>query len=424
MTKKEGASAAPAIVTRRAREQLLHLLVEAAELEHNLLCSYLYAAFSLKRGAAEDLLPHELAAVERWRKLILSVAHEEMAHLVLASNLMVAVGARAHFNRPNFPVPPGYHPAGIVARLAPFGPDTMDHFIFLERPEGMPLSDAETFKPAVPYVRGERPAALMPGACDYSTIGEFYAAVRDCLIDVASDLGGDALFSGPASAQVGPEVVSLPGVALISDLASALSAVETIVVQGEGAPAEAADSHFERFRRIKAEYEALRRERPAFEPARAIADDPVMRRPVTREDRVHVSEPRAAAVLDLANALYNHMLRLLTQAFGRADAQPDARRELVDAAVSLMGLLGAVSDHLTTLPAEAPHAGVRAGITFTMLRATEPLVEHAAERRILAERFEELAEGTRAACRGHALEARARELDALARKFRAAPARA
>ena len=30
------------------REQLIHALYEAAELEHNLMCTYLYAAFSLK----------------------------------------------------------------------------------------------------------------------------------------------------------------------------------------------------------------------------------------------------------------------------------------------------------------------------------------------------------------------------------------
>ena len=32
------------------REQLLHLLAEAAEIDHTLMCSYLYAAFSLKRA--------------------------------------------------------------------------------------------------------------------------------------------------------------------------------------------------------------------------------------------------------------------------------------------------------------------------------------------------------------------------------------
>src|SRR5687767_15195111 len=41
------------------REQLIHVLTEAAEIEHNLLCSYLHAAFSLKRGIAEGLTPTE-----------------------------------------------------------------------------------------------------------------------------------------------------------------------------------------------------------------------------------------------------------------------------------------------------------------------------------------------------------------------------
>ena len=40
-------SAQAAIVSR---EILLHQLYEAAELEHNLMCTYLYAAFSMKQG--------------------------------------------------------------------------------------------------------------------------------------------------------------------------------------------------------------------------------------------------------------------------------------------------------------------------------------------------------------------------------------
>jgi hypothetical protein len=41
---------APAI----SREALIHALYEAAELEHNLMCTYLYAAFSLKSGTRKD----------------------------------------------------------------------------------------------------------------------------------------------------------------------------------------------------------------------------------------------------------------------------------------------------------------------------------------------------------------------------------
>jgi len=36
-----------------SREQLLNALAEAAEIEHHLMCCYLYAAFSLKQGLEE-----------------------------------------------------------------------------------------------------------------------------------------------------------------------------------------------------------------------------------------------------------------------------------------------------------------------------------------------------------------------------------
>lgn len=118
------------------REQLFHLLAEAAEIEHTLMCSYLYAAFSLKTRAEDGLSPEELAAVRRWRETIVSVAIDEMAHLLLVANLSIAVGGRPHFARPNFPIAPGYFPSGVVVRLTPFDRDTLDHFIFLERPKG------------------------------------------------------------------------------------------------------------------------------------------------------------------------------------------------------------------------------------------------------------------------------------------------
>lgn len=110
------------------REQLIHVLTEAAEIEHNLLCSYLYAAFSMKRGVEEGL-----------------TSAEEMAHLALVNNLLVFVGGSPHFNRPNFPVPPGYHPAGFTVRLTPFDADTLEHFLYVERPAGAPLADGAKF---------------------------------------------------------------------------------------------------------------------------------------------------------------------------------------------------------------------------------------------------------------------------------------
>src|SRR5262249_61164286 len=62
------------------REQLITLLTEAAEIEHGLMCCYLYAAFGLKTGDDSGLAPAQLEATRRWRSIILDVAIEEMLH--------------------------------------------------------------------------------------------------------------------------------------------------------------------------------------------------------------------------------------------------------------------------------------------------------------------------------------------------------
>src|ERR1700736_6315212 len=125
------------------REALIYMLCEAAELEHGIMCQYLYAAFSLKQSQDEGLTAPEAAAVQRWRKQISHVATQEMLHLSLVQNLLSAIGAAPHLSRPNLPHPAGHYPAGVQLALLPFGEQALRHFMFLERPEGMDLDDAE-----------------------------------------------------------------------------------------------------------------------------------------------------------------------------------------------------------------------------------------------------------------------------------------
>jgi hypothetical protein len=47
------------------REALIYMLCEAAELEHGIMCQYLFAAFSLKQRGDGGLTPEELEAVTR-----------------------------------------------------------------------------------------------------------------------------------------------------------------------------------------------------------------------------------------------------------------------------------------------------------------------------------------------------------------------
>jgi len=116
-----------------SREDALYLLAEAAAIEHNLKCCYLYAALSLKRSVEDGLSPEQVEVLGRWYAIIIGVAIDEMTRLSLVSNLACALGGRPNFDRPNFPVPPGYHPDDMVVRLAPFNRETLNHFILLER---------------------------------------------------------------------------------------------------------------------------------------------------------------------------------------------------------------------------------------------------------------------------------------------------
>src|SRR5580698_1273967 len=144
------------------REVLLYALYEAAELEHNLMCTYLYAAASLRDGEAEGLSAAESRAVRRWKQVLVGVAIEEMGHLAAVWNITAALGGSPRVGRTNFPLDPGYLPASVVVKLAPFNADTLQHFVFLERPHGSTEPDGAGFAYERPYVRGGPTGRLTP----------------------------------------------------------------------------------------------------------------------------------------------------------------------------------------------------------------------------------------------------------------------
>jgi len=375
-----------------SREQLLHLLAEAAEIERTLMCSYLYAVFSLKRAGEEGVGAAQGEALERWRKTILNVAVEEMGHLVLVANLTVAVGGRPHFGRPNFPVAPGYFPSGVAVRLTGFDAATLEHFIFLERPTGVAGQDSDAFEQE-DYRREQARLGLMPSAQDYATIGHLYEAIRVNLVALDRRIGSDGLFLGGAGDQLGSDVIDLEGIAPITDLLGAVAAIAIIVEQGEGSPADRDTSHYRSFLAIRDELDALTRSDPGFVPAWPVADSPVLREPPEPEGKVFIDDPAAFELLDFTCATYGLLLRCLVQCFGRPAANRKAEQEaLVSAAINLMHVLGETATDLARLPASAEADGINAGMTFTMLRGVEPLLPGTVEQHVLRERVTALAD--------------------------------
>jgi CDGSH-type Zn-finger protein/uncharacterized Fe-S cluster protein YjdI len=373
-----------------SREQLLYWLHEASEIEHQLMCCYLYAAFSLKRVDPRWTAEQE-EAVKRWRASIVSVVLEEMTHLALVGNLTSALGGTPNFNRPNFPVDSGPYPAGFVIRLQPFSAETIEHFQFLERPASEHTRrDAKGFAPTEIYRREIPEGRLSPGPRDYATVGELYEVLLHSLEATVAASSEEAVFRGDPSLQVDATLAPLPGVVPVTDLASAKQAILTIVTQGEGAGDENAHSHYSRFTRMGEELAALTAADPSFEPAWPAATNPVMNRPVQREaERVHISEPRIAKWLDIGNALYTTSLRCLLQGFAAKDRRSKAT--WLASSFALMRGMVPVGEGLAARPAGTDPDGPHAGLTFTSLRTLATLPDQGAAA-FVAERLDQLRE--------------------------------
>ena len=373
-----------------SRELLVHALYEASELEHNLMCTYLYAAFSLKAAEGEGLSGAEAAAVGRWRQELLSIAIEEMSHLVAVSNITAALGAAPRFGRTNFPLDPGFLPAGVVVKLAPFSENVLQHFIHLERPAGSPESDGVGYSPERVFVRGNAGARLTPMGVDYATVGEFYAAIGAGLRGLVTRIGESAVFGGDPALQLSPVDVSLPGARRVICLKTALEAFDAIVAQGEGAAEHSTGSHYDRFATIRTEYRALLAVNPAFAPSHPAATNPVLRRPPRPEGRVWIEADAAIAAVDLANACYGLMLRLLAYAY--AVPAPHGDKALaVDLSIALMKAVTPLAERAARLPAGPATPGCNAGMSFTTLRDAAAFTPGVAARRFFVERFAEFA---------------------------------
>jgi CDGSH-type Zn-finger protein/uncharacterized Fe-S cluster protein YjdI len=373
-----------------SREQLVHSLYEAAELEHCLMCTYLYAAASLKTSVDEGLTPAQAEATTRWRRIIIEVAIEEMSHLAAVWNISAALGGTPRFGRANFPLDPGALPAGIVVKLAPFNAATLQHFIHLERPHGSTEPDGDGFAPERLFVRGSAAPRLTPMAMDYQTVGTFYEVLSERLRQMSAILGDDVSFCGDRALQLSPAELKLPGARPVLCLKTALQAFDAIVQQGEGSPESSINSHYARFAAIRSEYLELLSADPAFVPAFPAATNPVLRRPPRPEGRVWLEDPQAIETVDLANACYGLMLRLI--AYSYVVPGPSEEKALaVDLGLGLMRACTPLAEHAARLPSGPSNPQCHAGMSYTALRDAAPLPMAPSTWRFFGERMADLA---------------------------------
>jgi len=389
-----GGTAAPeAPFVIEHREALVYMLCEAAELEHGIMCQYLFAAFSLKQSTDEGLTEAGLDAANRWRKQVLHIAAQEMLHLALVQNLVTAIGGPPHLVRPNLPQPTGHYPAGVQLALLPFGEQALKHFMFLERPETWDLDDADGLAAAGRAAPLMSEGEIVPQPQDFATVGHLYRSIEAGFAHLAEKYGEEWLFVGPPRAQATAADFRWTDLVTVTDLASAQRAIDTILEQGEGPRGHWRDAHFGQFVNILDEYEQMTGADPGFDPVRPVIAVNV--RPPQRDVVVPmITDPLTARVADLFNVGYEILLQIFYRYFAHTEETDAQLKTLADATVSLMvSVLQPLANLITTLPAGPGHEGKTAGPSFELFYEADYLLPHReAAWTLLTERLEEAAE--------------------------------
>ena len=202
-------------------------LQHALDLELWTIPLYLSALYSIKDLDRMEKKDYPVPA-----KLLASVAAQEMLHLELAGNLCVALGHVPEFERPHYDDQtriPLIHPdpeelpeklRGYTVRIGPLDRNQLKLFCSIEFPE-VPRKTAWSDRDS------------------YESIGELYEALRigithlwdRCFIGTDARYVQVAAFEGYSSKLN----VDIGFSQQISDLSSALDAIDAIVAQGEGA---------------------------------------------------------------------------------------------------------------------------------------------------------------------------------------------
>jgi hypothetical protein len=360
-----------------SREQLVYLLTQACELEHGLMCEYLFAQFSLKRSIDEGVTADQLKRILAWEGAIVGVVMQEMLHLALATNLLTAIGAPPHFSRPNFPILSGWYPDGVQIDLVRFGERALRHFIYLERPEGMDLEDAEGFG-ALEHARPlMHDGDLMAEPQPWQTVGHLYRGVESGLRHLVERYGEREVFIGPRRAQARWQAFGWSEITPINNLEHAQRAIDHIVEQGEGARGDWRTAHFGIFVGILEELRTMREADPGFEPARNVLPAYVHRPDDADGPVALIEDPLTARVGDLFDATYETALQALGRYFVHTTESNEQVTTLAYVSKRLMSRgLRPLGIALTGLPLGPDPNGPRAGASFTIVPATFYLLPH------------------------------------------------
>ena len=370
------------------RDHLVMMLTSGAEIEHALMVQYLYAAYSINGDQASK---NDRAIVEGWRASILSVAREEMGHLLTVQNVLVLLGAPINLDRQMMPWDHQFYP--FPFSLEPLSEESLQCFIYAEMPRlesmGKPARGKQRAKSAPGSIPPEEQRKIIKEITgklakrfpknrvtqDMHRVGELYEEIIALISDhekIPDSAFDEASFdmqaswddwargykppprlvdpegnldpeNDPASRQPPPTLAHRDAhvqVGRVATRAQAVKALRDLAAQGEAPHLREDDtgepSHFERFIQIYKEFKALKARTRSAKPTYAVPRNPTTRIDFHRlkpKDMTYIGiddhdEVAAHYFAQLFNQRYRLLLTYLAHTFRLARTQPAHRPSL------------------------------------------------------------------------------------------------
>ncbi|WP_242909445.1 ferritin-like domain-containing protein [Actinomadura terrae] len=308
-----------------------HLYV-AAQVELSTIPMYLFAAYSIRtRGHSQWAAPRGVL------RSLIGISIEEMLHLSLVRNLMVAIGYGDDISFYDEDFIPSY-PSTMLNRYNPEDPDGPEIVLTLER---LSRDQVGTFR------RVEMPDDIDLGATafarhpedigQYRSLGEFYRAIEQGFIDLEDEIEW-AVDDVRKQYKRGFWNEFGNGKPIrVHNLATARQALRIIIEQGEGTitdhktievrPGVEDYTHYEKFVRIQDGIEGIGAVDGGRDHEIGI-DDPEATYPVVADPRVEDfdGQPGVQSLMTLFNAAYCYTLCLLDETYAHSTDDVKTRK--------------------------------------------------------------------------------------------------
>ncbi len=387
----ETLSAAENPIIIEDREELIFMLCEAAELEHMIMLQYL-----LRHSASSGMKTRD-SPLSSSQHANDGTARFRMSQRRRCCTLpYAATSSPRSAPRRTFAVPTS-HSAPVTFLLV----SSLICCHLVRSPCGtlstssvrrgcrrkMPLDSSRTSPTPTPTGH-----EIVPFLQDFATVGHLYCGIKQGFRHLAEKYGEDRGFIGPPRAQATEAYFRWPELVAVTDLRSAVAAIETIVEQGEGVRGHIDEGHYGQFLRLLAEHQEFIRNDPTFDPARPVLmawcrvpGTPDVAAPIL------VTDPMTADVADLFNASYEVLVQMLARFFAHTEDDDDELDTLSDTAVSSMFMIiRPLASILTRLPIGPNLPGKTAGPSFEYYRSGYLLPHKEAAWTVMYERLQEL----------------------------------